>query len=198
MRGKVVRHCEHCGEPFEIYHSIAAKPGWGRFCKRSCREAFESPAARFSQRIDRAGPVLRIELGPCWIWTGERDHKGYGRLWVGAKVELAHRFAFFVHHGRWPEPCALHKCDGGSIGCVRWDHLFEGTKADNSDDKVAKGRQSKGEEVRHLVKLTAEQVIEIRRRLREGASRAAVAELFGVSKSNIEFIDRGLTWKHLL
>lgn len=100
---------------------------------------------RFWMKIDKNGPIPphRPELGPCWVWTGSTDRHGYGQLrfHVGpGGLVYAHRYAFYLANGRWPEPCALHKCDAGAIGCVRHDHLFEGTKADNQLDMTRKVR----------------------------------------------------------
>ncbi len=62
---------------------------------------------------------------------------GYGVF----RSHRAHRVAFFLEHKRWPQPCALHKCDNRR--CVRPDHLFEGTLADNNRDCAAKGRSAR-------------------------------------------------------
>lgn len=105
-------------------------------------------AERFHARVDVNGPIPEHcpELGPCHIWMGYRNKDGYGVMGVGSKLdgtrgtEKAHRVAFFVTHGRWPEPQALHRCDGGAIGCVRGDHLFEGDQRANMRDCADKGR----------------------------------------------------------
>lgn len=35
---------------------------------------------RFWAKVDKNGPVVRPELGPCWIWTGNRDPWGLRSL----------------------------------------------------------------------------------------------------------------------
>jgi HNH endonuclease len=78
----------------------------------------------------------------CWEWTGETSH-GYGVLGVksfGKNIQVrATRFSFQLHYG--PVNLKLfmcHKCDNPR--CVRPDHLFPGTQADNLRDMQRKGR----------------------------------------------------------
>jgi hypothetical protein len=76
----------------------------------------------------------------CWIWTGSRNPKGYGRLNTGNRVRLAHAISWELSHGAVPDGLwVLHRCDNPP--CVRPDHLWLGTAADNTADMVAKGRQ---------------------------------------------------------
>lgn len=145
----VSRKCELCAEPF-LARKDLVKAGLARWCSRKCatraRPPFETMplAERFWPKVDKNGPVAphRPELGPCWMWTGGTDKKGYGRISIGRRssggMVVAHRVAFLLEHGRWPEPCALHHCDNPS--CVRPEHLFEGTKSDNMRDCARKGR----------------------------------------------------------
>jgi|SRR5580704_2479376 hypothetical protein len=98
-------------------------------------------AERFWSKVDKNGPIPEHvpHLGNCWVWTASLVHRGYGAFALThQKTVPAHRAAFFLHHGRWPEPCALHRCDNRA--CVRMDHLFEGTKGDNARDAIQKQR----------------------------------------------------------
>lgn len=149
---------------------------------------------RFWSKVDRNGPEVRPGLGPCWLWTGHTEG-GRGRLWVGSAAEggmkLAPRVSWFLTHGRWPEPCALHKCD--EPRCVRPDHLFEGTVIENNHDRDRKGRQRvpRGS-ANPNAKLHELAVSELRRRHRVGGiSISALAREFGISKSQAGRIVRG-------
>lgn len=47
-------------------------------------------------------------------------------------------------------------------------------------------------------KLTEASVLEIRRLHAAGVTQAGIAEMFGVNQSNISYIVRGKTWRHVL
>lgn len=105
------------------------------------------PAERLAEKTNQNGPVVRPELGPCWQWTGGCFVSGYGQIKVAGKPWKAHRLAWTLTNGEVPDGLfVLHRCDNPK--CVRLDHLFLGTNADNSADMVAKGRQATGE--RHM------------------------------------------------
>lgn len=101
---------------------------------------------RFWAKVNKQGPIVRPELGPCWEWTASLNSKGYGKMNVGGydgcKIQAAHRIAWELEHGEVPENIkVLHRCDNPK--CVRVAHLFLGTQADNLKDMRSKGRQPK-------------------------------------------------------
>jgi hypothetical protein len=68
----------------------------------------------------------------------------YGGFKVAGVMHYAHRWAWVRANGPIPEgQKVLHTCDVPA--CVNPAHLFLGTQAANMADKVAKGRQAKGE-----------------------------------------------------
>src|SRR5208337_1077039 len=95
-------------------------------------------AQRFWSKVNKHGPTVRPELGPCWLWTGALREGRYGTMTITRNNQRAHHVAFFLEYGRWPVPCCLHKCDVPL--CVRFSHLYEGTQQDNVNDMWKRGR----------------------------------------------------------
>ncbi len=76
----------------------------------------------------------------CWLWLGERNSKGYGRLKVDGHYIAAHRIAWAEAFGPIPAGLmACHHCDNRP--CCNPAHLFIGSAADNLRDAFAKGRR---------------------------------------------------------
>lgn len=128
----------------------------------------------------------------CWEWTGA-THKGYGWFNRGDKSMLAHRYSWELWAGALPtDLCVCHHCDNRL--CVRPDHLFLGTRADNNEDMWRKGRTARGERVKGA-KLTEEQVTEIRSLYRAGDySQRQLGEMYGVTQTNVQAIVSGRSW----
>jgi hypothetical protein len=150
---------------------------------------------RFEAKVDRL-PGLGPD-GSCHEWTAGRYRDGYGRIRVGGRILRAHRVAWEFERGPIPEgQQVLHKCDNPP--CVREDHLFLGTQAENIADMNAKGRgnQPKGSD-HGSAKLTEEEIPEIRSLLAHGAPGRFIARIYGVSDTLISNINTGKAWKHV-
>lgn len=109
----------------------------------------EKDLKRFLSYVNREGPIKNPDLGPCWPWTGGTAGKlGYGEFFLkGYHCIPAHRFALFLVRGPYSpdKPLSCHACDYPL--CVRFDHLFPGSYADNTHDAMGKhkfGRPSQG------------------------------------------------------
>lgn len=169
---------------------------------------------RFWSHVDRSGGS-----DACWPWTAYKDRLGYGRVRIGGRVDRPHRVAWELTNGKAIGPLfGRHTCDNPS--CCNPRHILPGTHADNMSDKVARGRQARGEVLaapkrgdenpmrrhperrsvgsRHgMSKLTEHGVVEIRRLMRLGGIRRDVARRFDVSIVTISDICTGRTWRHV-
>lgn len=145
---------------------------------------------RFNASIDKSPN----EKG-CWIWTASKLKAGYGKIRNHYKHLLAHRVSYQINNGEIPPGMFVcHSCDNPS--CVNPAHLFLGSRADNEADKVAKGRQIKGES-HHKSKLNDSEVLEIRKRIKDGETCRGIAKIYNVDFTLISLIGRGKIWKHL-
>lgn len=124
----------------------------------------------------------------CWTWLGAgAGPQGYGSFTYDGRRWMAHQAALILE-GIPPveNTVVCHECDNPR--CVRPSHLFVGTQKQNMEDCSRKGRIGG-------MKLTTEQVLEIRLRLSQGESRLSVARRFNVSKNNIRAIHLRQTWQ---
>lgn len=50
---------------------------------------------RFWQKVNKSGPIpiVRPDLGPCWIWTASTDNHGYGQFNNGTTIVKAYAHA---------------------------------------------------------------------------------------------------------
>lgn len=133
----------------------------------------------------------------CWLWTAATDKHGYGVLSYGPKrgktqpYKRAIQVAHYLKTGDWPPPGygVHHTCDVPA--CVRPEHLWLGTQAENLRDMVAKGRHVGAR------RLCVAQVIEIRARRLAGESYDAIAPNYGVARETVRAICERKRWAHV-
>jgi len=125
----------------------------------------------------------------CWLWSGSLNNRGYARIHVDKKNKLASRVSFSMHNGKINDSLLVcHSCDTPS--CVNPDHLFLGTHEDNLTDCVIKGRRPFTQN-----RLTIEDVLIIKERLKNGETQNSIAKDFCVHHVSIGNIKQGKTWK---
>lgn len=151
--------------------------------------------------------LAKVKTGEgCWEWQGTLNSKGYGQFWDGKRTVMAHWFLLPKYPDRSKGEEGCHHCDNRR--CVRPSHVFVGTRADNMNDCVRKGRHrggnldvarsrrsySKGQD-NHASKLTLEQAREIFFTPESRGVGAALARAYGVSETVICGIRNGSRWK---
>lgn len=124
--------CLRCGEVFARPPSAR-----NRYCSQACYWVSLRSTKTLAERV--WSRVTKTE--GCWLWTGSKTVHGYGLVsnghtgWAG----YAHRLIYAWTFGPIPDGMEVcHRCDTPS--CVRPEHLFLGTHADNMHDMAAKGR----------------------------------------------------------
>jgi hypothetical protein len=135
-----------------------------------------TPEERFWLRVDKSGE--------CWIWTGPRHVRGYGHVRYNGKASRAHRVAWAIANGPVPKGMAVcHRCDNPP--CVRPEHLWVGTQAENLADMRAKGRMANRPKV---AALPDEELASLLRSLYESSpamSMRVIGRELGVSKGTV-------------
>ena len=136
----------------------------------------------------------------CWIWTGYTNSDMYGQLSYHKNskniVVGSHIYSWELYTGRQVPKGILvcHHCD--HPWCVNPQHLFLGTKNDNTQDMVSKGRQNRGSTV-IFSKLTEDKVKLIRELRQSGIPVSQLSKQFTVSKTAIKDVVSRKTWKHI-
>ena len=121
----------------------------------------------------------------CWIWTGTQVGKGYGyfRLRFPRAKILAHRYSYAISYGEDADGFQVcHHCD--TPLCVRPEHLFKGTNAENVADMIKKDRHRHGEN-HHLRKVTSDTLDMIRWFTESGMSQDEIATILGLSRGTV-------------
>lgn len=190
--GDSVRACPGCGFPMP---SARAQ----RYCRAACYyQSLRSTdtVARFWVKVNKNGPI-HFALGTaCWDWTANAVGRAgcqHGQFVLprahGYQRHIyAHRYSWEQANGPIPDALeVLHRCDRGI--CVRPDHLFLGTQADNLTDARQKGRLDS--RAPRAGKLTYDERVFIYEAPTSRGLVSRLARSYGVTKSTISNIRAG-------
>jgi len=137
---------------------------------------------RFWNKVNKLGP------DKCHEWTASTNRNGYGQFkWFDhgngkQKVIEAHRVAWFLEKGEWPN-YLCHTCDN-SI-CVNTLHLYEGTHQSNMNDKYDHNRAN------HYTYYDDTLVVQMRVEYANGVSSDKLSVLHNIPKTTILSILNG-------
>lgn len=160
--------------------------------------------ARASVSIESIKSRCAVTASGCWEWQGCKQGNGYGRIRILGRTEYIHLAAFLLENGYLPASLDVcHSCDNRI--CCNPSHLFEGTRKQNMEDAVSKGRQAKGKilsdgrqgEKSYLGKLTDAEVLEIRALRASGMANNQICKFFNCTKENISKIVTRKSWRHI-
>lgn len=133
----------------------------------------------------------RIMPNGCIEWHGYAHEDGYGFIKIKGQNCLTHRVSWEINNGPIPEGlCVLHKCDNPP--CINPEHLFLGTKQDNMNDCIRKGRAKKSFGDKHPnVKVKDSVLPEIIKERGSGVRVVDLVRKYGLKKSQIYNILNG-------
>lgn len=167
---------------------------------------YNSPAYKH-KLIARLISKRHITESGCWEYIGAKAgsatlKKRYGYATAFGKVGYVHRTSWRLFKGDIPQGMrVLHFCDNPP--CFNPDHLWIGTCKDNSQDMSRKGRAARhnfpirrGADATG-VKLTADQVLQIRSLFESGSAKWDLARKFNVSWGAINLILIRKNWAWL-
>ena len=91
--------------------------------------------------LDRLLNKIEIDNSTgCWVWQGGKNNLGYGMIRDDKKMRTAHRVSY-EEHSQTNIPkhlVVMHSCDNPA--CINPQHLSLGTRSDNTQDMMRKGR----------------------------------------------------------
>ena len=101
------------------------------------------PITPIEERLYRN--VIKDSKTDCWEWQGGINNSGPGYGMIRDNdikgMRTTHRVSYEIANGSIPKgKCVLHKCD--NTLCVNPDHLWCGTRLENTRDMIQKKRHN--------------------------------------------------------
>lgn len=158
------------------------------YCKVECLN--NQITSRTNEIIKENFEKKVIKQDGCWGWNGMINAGGYARMSKNNKKESAHRISYIIHKGEIPEGFNINHICHNKI-CTNPEHLYAGSQKQNVDDMLKANR------AKHNSVLNEEQVIEIKRLIKEGKSLKDLSKKYKVNSTVISNIRRNKTWRHV-
>jgi len=198
--------CEVCGKLVKKLIWKGYKP---RFCSRECANSksfnkshevcFSWDLATDEQKKYKIRQNFYRDViirNGCWKWKKVKEKDGYARVEIGKrKVKQAHIVSYLIHKGDIPKGMlVLHSCH--CRDCTNPEHLHLGSHKQNMKEMVEANRQCKGS-IHHNAKLMENDVVEIKKMLKNNKLGIDIAKKFNVSSTIISNIRLNKIWKHI-
>jgi len=143
---------------------------------------------RFWSKVDRRAP------NECWPWIASRQDGGRGMIRLARRLYKAPRVAYLLATGSDPgQQDVCHTCDNPA--CCNPKHLWLGTRAENNDDRDAKGHQVAFQGERHPNAILTEP--QVRQILGSNLTNVYLASVYGVSQCTVSAIRHRRLWRHV-
>ena len=164
---------------------------------KSCG-CWESKLINYDKRkMDLIKKNILIDENGCWIWRKGKDLGGYGICGYKKKSVRVHRLVYKLFIGEFDQKFFVcHTCDNPS--CCNPKHLWLGSALENSHDALKKGRLADNPlPPSPTIKMTENQVKEIREKYKNGIRPSRLEKEYGLSKTGIYNITHFRSWKNI-